>query len=160
MDNGSKTEERHGAVGGPVKFTDGNPGGPGRPTGARNKRTIVREAVGGRALLERLENGDAALKLPPAYLRWIRLLKERNPFVRLAAEKFLYEALHGRPKQQVEVDSPFKVDVIAAIRRAAETARARRDAHLAEMRATVSTPPRPEVILPGDRDAREAQDKS
>ena len=156
MDNGSKTEKRHGAVGGPVKFAEGNPGGPGRPEGARNKRTIVREAVGGRAMLEVLEKGDADLKLPPAYLRWIRLLKERNPFVRLAAERFLYEALHGRPKQQEDAKSPFNFDVTEVIRRAAEEARARRNAHLAEMRATVPTPPRPEGILPGDPDAREA----
>ncbi len=156
MDNGSKTEKRHGAVGGPVKFAEGNPGGPGRPEGVRNKRTIVTEAVGGRAMLEALAKGDAESKLPPAVERWTRLLRERNPFVRLAAEKFLFEALHGRPKQQVDVNTPFKFDVTEVLRRAAETARARRDAHLAEMRATVSTPPRPEVILPGDPDAREA----
>lgn len=49
-------------------------------------------------MLEQLEAGDD--DLPPAHDRWKALLKDRNSAVRLAAEKFLYIALHGIPRAQ------------------------------------------------------------
>lgn len=150
MDNGKRTGLA--PVGGPIKFAKGNPGGPGRPEGTRNRRTEVREAIGGRTMLEKLERGVPDLNLPPAFLRWTRLLRDRNPFVRLAAEKFLFEALHGRPRQQLDVSVTH--DRVAAVREAAARIRARRDARLKEVGATLTASPESEEILPGDPHAR------
>ena len=61
------------------------------------KRREGAENLAGRAILRLLESGDGA-GLPPAVERWRKLLKEKNPVVRLAAEKFLFEALHGKAK--------------------------------------------------------------
>lgn len=55
------------------------------------------EKLAGREILRLLESGDGN-DLPPAAERWRRLLKEKNPAIRLAAEKFLFEALHGKSK--------------------------------------------------------------
>lgn len=45
-------------------------------------------------MLEALEKGGGPL--PPASMRWRRLLLDPDPSVRLQAEKFCFEGLYGR----------------------------------------------------------------
>lgn len=66
-----------------------------RPRPGAKKRGV--EKLAGREMLRLLESGDGD-DLRPASERWRRLLKEKNPAIRLAAEKFLFEALHGKSK--------------------------------------------------------------
>jgi hypothetical protein len=69
------------------------------------------ETLSGREMQRCLEAGDG-LNLPSATERWRRLLKERSPAVRLAAEKFLFEALHGKSKPWEEPPAgPIRITV-------------------------------------------------
>jgi hypothetical protein len=62
-------------------------------------------------MLRRLEAGEGG-HLPPAEERWRRLLVDRNSAIRLAAEKFLFEALHGKSKPWEEPPTgPIKITV-------------------------------------------------
>ena len=78
-------------------FLPGNPGGPGRTRGSKNRRQLV-----GAALLTLLHTGDD--RLPGAEQRWRRLLVERDARVRLDAEKFLWECAYGKAPQRPSVD--------------------------------------------------------
>lgn len=51
-------------------------------------------------MLEALERGGESL--PSASERWRRLLTDPDAGVRLTAERFIYEAVHGRAKQWAE----------------------------------------------------------
>ena len=86
--NGRKTAERDGAG----RFAQGNPGGPGRPPGSPNRRTLA-----GHELLKALEAGDEGAGLPPAFARMSGLLTDEDPRVRLGAERLVFSLLHGRP---------------------------------------------------------------
>ncbi len=77
-------------------FKRGNRFGRGRPKGSPNRATVI-----GRSMLELLERGDD--RLPPADERWRALLTDRDPAVRLSAEKFLFVALPGLPHRMREV---------------------------------------------------------
>lgn len=69
------------------------------------------EKLAGREMLRRLEVGEGG-QLPAAEERWRRLLVDRNPAIRLAAEKFLFEALHGKSKPWEEPPAgPIKITV-------------------------------------------------
>lgn len=86
--NGRKSAERDTAG----RFAKGNPGGPGRPPGSPNRRTLA-----GRQLLKALEAGDPEAKLPPAFDRMAALLTDPDARVRLGAERTVLSLLHGRP---------------------------------------------------------------
>ncbi|MCL4807799.1 MAG: hypothetical protein KJ062_08390 [Thermoanaerobaculia bacterium] len=86
--NGPKSDERDTAG----RFVKGGPGGPGRPPGSPNRRTLA-----GRELLQALEAGDPDAKLPSAFARMSKLLKNKDPRVRLGAERLVLSLLHGRP---------------------------------------------------------------
>lgn len=86
--NGPKSDERDTAG----RFVKGGPGGPGRPPGSPNRRTLA-----GRELLQALEAGDPVAKLPSAFARMSKLLKNKDPRVRLGAERLVLSLLHGRP---------------------------------------------------------------
>lgn len=65
----------------------------------------------GREMVRLLESGDGK-DLPPASERWRRLLKDKNPAIRLAAEKFLFEVLHGKSKPwQEPPQGPVRITV-------------------------------------------------
>lgn len=87
--NGGKSGSDRNTAG---RFVKGNPGGPGRPPGSPNRRTLA-----GRALLQALEAGDPDAKLPSAFARMSKLLKNKDPRVRLGAERLVLSLLHGRP---------------------------------------------------------------
>jgi hypothetical protein len=82
--------------------------------------------LGGKTVLQGIEDGLPALGLEPFPHRIVKLLKHRNGFVRITTEKFLYEALHGKPRQQTDVNINVK-DPHDALRRAAAAAQAMRD---------------------------------
>lgn len=86
--NGRKSAERDGSG----RFAKGNPGGPGRPPGSPNRRSLA-----GRQLLKALEAGDPEAKLPSAFDRMAALLNDPDPRVRLGAERTVLGLLHGRP---------------------------------------------------------------
>lgn len=57
-----------------------------------------------------LEAGDDGL--PSSSKRWKKLLTDRSPTIRLAAEKFLFEALHGKSRPWEEPPAgPIKITV-------------------------------------------------
>jgi hypothetical protein len=61
-------------------------------------------------MLRVLEAGDD--ELPASSERWKALLTDRSPVIRLAAEKFLFEALHGKSKPWEEPPTgPIKITV-------------------------------------------------
>lgn len=86
--NGRKRGSAHSADG---RFVKGNPGGPGRPPGSQNLRTLA-----GRELLKALEAGDPRAGLPAAFDRMTRLLTDPDPRVRLGTERLVMSLLHGR----------------------------------------------------------------
>ncbi|MHB1045796.1 MAG: hypothetical protein ACYC4P_07250 [Thermoanaerobaculia bacterium] len=86
--NGGKSESDRNTSG---RFVKGNPGGPGRPPGSPNRRTLA-----GRELLKALEAGDPDAKLPSAFTRMAKLLTDKDPRVRLGAERLVLSLLHGR----------------------------------------------------------------
>lgn len=106
----------------PRKLRNGGTSGRGRTKGSKNKLSIVREQIGGLSVLEGLEEGIPALGLPPIAIRLAKLLTHRSAGVRLGAEKFCYEALHGKPKQQLDIK--HALDIGDDIHEAAERARA------------------------------------
>lgn len=93
--NGRKTAERDGAG----RFAKGNPGGPGRPPGSPNRRTLA-----GRALLKALEAGDEGESLPSGFERMRKLLLDEDPRIRLGAERLVLGLLHGRPVADGETE--------------------------------------------------------
>lgn len=109
------------------RLKNGALAGNGRPKGRKNTATLVREQIGGKQVLEGIEDGIPQLKLQPFVFRIAALLKHRNGFVRITTEKFLYEALHGKPKQQTDVNVNVK-DPHEVLRRAAAAAQAMREA--------------------------------
>lgn len=72
---------------------------PGSRLGKPNRRTLA-----GQALVRKLEEGDG--DLPPALERWKALLTDRDAGVRLRAEMFLFEFLHGSGRKTGPADIP------------------------------------------------------
>ena len=103
--------------------------GNGRPKGRLNQTTLIRHAVG-KALLRELEGGIPDLKVPPAAERWAKLILHRSGQVRYMTEKYLHEALHGKPRQQLDVNATFRGDPMENLRRAAAAANAMREGRL------------------------------
>jgi hypothetical protein len=122
--NQGQAKIRNGNVG--RRLPNGCRAGNGRPKGRKNTATLVREAAGGKGVLASIEDGIPPLNLQPFVFRIAALLKHRNGFVRIATEKFVYEALHGKPKQQTDVNVSIK-DPHDVLRRAAAAAEAMRD---------------------------------
>jgi hypothetical protein len=73
------------------RFAKGN-GGPGRTRkGVPNRRTLA-----GRDLLEALQDGDVAMRLPSARARLAALLVDADPSIRLGAERLVLGLLYPR----------------------------------------------------------------
>jgi hypothetical protein len=113
------------------RLKNGALAGNGRPKGRKNTATLVREAAGGKGVLQSIEDGIPPLGLQPFVFRIAALLKHRNGAVRLGTERFVYEALHGKPKQQTDVNVNVK-DPHEVLRRAAAAAQAMREANTIE----------------------------
>lgn len=73
------------------RFAKGTPAGPGRPAGRPNLSTLL-----GKEMMKAL--GEGFEDLPTAHARWKRLLSDPDPRVRLEAERFVYRAAHGLPR--------------------------------------------------------------
>lgn len=111
--NGRKSAERDGSG----RFAKGNPGGPGRPPGSPNRRTLA-----GRALLKALEAGDEGESLPSGFERMRKLLLDEDPRIRLGAERLVLGLLHGRPVADGETEDgrgPAGIDPAGLALRAA-----------------------------------------
>lgn len=91
----------------------------GRRKGTLNRLTIARMAIG-KDVFRSLHDGIPELNVPPMIYRWARILNDRNVAIRANFERFLYEAEHGRAKQQVNVSG--SMDLVASVRRAAAIA--------------------------------------
>jgi hypothetical protein len=78
-------------------FQKGHKLAKGRVRGSKNRRTLA-----GEALMRTLEEGDGAT-LEPAAERWKRLLAEEDPAIRLAAERFVYQAVYGLPRARTDL---------------------------------------------------------
>lgn len=81
------------------KFAKGTRPGPGRPRGRRSLSTLL-----GKELMRALGEGSA--DLPAACERWKALLCDPDPRVRLEAERFVYRAAHGLPRDGDEPIPP------------------------------------------------------
>ena len=73
------------------KFAKGTAPGPGRPAGRPNLSTLL-----GKEMMKAL--GESFEDLPTTRERWKRLLSNPDPRVRLEAERFVYRAAHGLPR--------------------------------------------------------------